>query len=161
MIASERAGPSGWRPRAPKHRRRSTTTGSSSCLGKIPIFHVGTSMPLAREDPPCFAHSATGWDAFISFFQVSHTQPIGDIPAHAHQHHIKRIVKAFKHTRQGRRQGLSLSMRFVLSTQIVSHRLNATEPGWFSGLMRTWVGCSTSIDGALRNGKGPGMTGPI
>ena len=32
--------------------------------------------------------------------QITHTQPLGDIPAHAHQHHIKRIVKAFKYTRK-------------------------------------------------------------
>ena len=34
--------------------------------GKLRIFHVGTSMPLAREDPPFFVHLVTGWDAFIS-----------------------------------------------------------------------------------------------
>jgi hypothetical protein len=33
--------------------------------GNACIFHLGTSMPLAREDPPYFAF-VHGWDAFIS-----------------------------------------------------------------------------------------------
>ena len=38
---------------------------SSGLPGKLHIFHVGTSMPLVREDPPFFAHLVTAWDAFI------------------------------------------------------------------------------------------------
>jgi hypothetical protein len=36
----------------------STQTGGR--LGKTHIFRVGTSMPLAREDPPSFAPTLTG-----------------------------------------------------------------------------------------------------
>jgi hypothetical protein len=47
-------------------------------------------------------------DAALShhLFQISHTQPVGHVPPHAHQHYIKRVVQAFKYARQGRSQGL-------------------------------------------------------
>ncbi|OXJ26141.1 hypothetical protein CFB82_35415, partial [Burkholderia sp. HI2714] len=34
--------------------------------GNACIFHLGTSMPLAREDPPLSCSHVRGWDAFIS-----------------------------------------------------------------------------------------------
>jgi hypothetical protein len=59
-------------------------------------------------DRPTVHRWAIKLDASLSrhLFQVSHSQPIGDMPAHARQHHVKRILKSFKHTCQGRRQNL-------------------------------------------------------
>src|ERR1700694_1624434 len=46
-------------------------------------------------------------------FKITQTERVGDVPPHAQQHHIERIVQALQHPGDARSKRLSRCLRFL------------------------------------------------